>query len=93
MQLVEHKAPGGAPAFSSTPSPRVPSVVSPNGLNRPLDKALEDKILRGEDVDFSLICQKHCSRPRPPPYNCVTRTRPQAPWAPRILLLNARNQL
>ncbi|CAH3038730.1 unnamed protein product [Porites lobata] len=44
-----------APAFSSTPSPRVPSVVSPNGLNRPLDKTLEDKILRGEYVDFSLL--------------------------------------
>ena len=41
--------------FSSSPSPRVPSVVSPNGLNRPLDKALEDKILRGEYVDFSLL--------------------------------------
>ena len=27
-----------APAFSSTPSPRVPSVVSTNGLNHPLDK-------------------------------------------------------
>ena len=30
-------------------------MVSPNGLNRPLDKALEDKILRGEYVDFSLL--------------------------------------
>ena len=44
-----------APVFSSSPSPRVPSVVSPNGLIRPLDKALEDKILRGEYVDFSLL--------------------------------------
>ena len=35
-----------APAFFSTPSPRVSSVAPPNGLNRPLDKALEDKILR-----------------------------------------------
>ena len=39
------------------------------------------------------FCQKHCTRPRPPPSNCVTRTRPQAPWAPRLLLLSARNQL
>ena len=30
-------------------------MVSPNGLNRPLDKALEDRILRGEYVDFSLL--------------------------------------
>ena len=44
-----------APAFSSTPSPHVSSVASPNGLNRPLDKALEDKIFRGEYVDFSLL--------------------------------------
>ena len=44
-----------APTFSSTPSPCVPSVVSPNALNRPLDKALEDRILRGEYVDFSLL--------------------------------------
>ena len=44
-----------ASAFSSTPSPRVSSVASPNGLNRPLDKALEDKILRSEYVDFSLL--------------------------------------
>ena len=44
-----------APAFFSTLSPRVSSVAPPNGLNRPLDKALEDKILRGEYVDFSLL--------------------------------------
>ena len=44
-----------APTFSSTASPCVPSVVSPNALNRPLDKALEDRILRGEYVDFSLL--------------------------------------
>ena len=44
-----------APAFFSTPSPRVSSVVPSNALNRPLDKALEEKILRGEYVDFSLL--------------------------------------
>ena len=44
-----------SPAFSSTPSPRVTSVASPNGLIRPLDKALEDKILDSENVDFSLL--------------------------------------
>ena len=44
-----------APAFFSTPSPRVSSVASLNGVNRPLDKALEDKILRSECVDFSFL--------------------------------------
>ena len=44
-----------APAFFSTPSPRVSSVVPSNALNRPLDKALEEKILRGEYIDFSLL--------------------------------------
>ena len=44
-----------APVFSSTPSPRVSPVASPNGLIRPLDKALEDKILGSENVDFSLL--------------------------------------
>ena len=42
-------------AFSSTPSPRVSPVASPKGLNCLLDKALEDKILCGEYVDFSLL--------------------------------------
>ena len=82
-----------APAFFSTPSPRVSSVAPPNGLNRPLDKALEDKILRGEYVDFSLLLPETLYQTHTPPYNCVMRTRPQATWAPRLLLSNARNQL
>ena len=44
-----------APAFFSTPSPRASSVAPPNGFNRPLDKALAEKILRGEYVDVSLL--------------------------------------
>ena len=44
-----------SPAFFSTPSPRASSVAPPNGFNRPLDKALGDKILRGEYVDVSLL--------------------------------------
>ena len=44
-----------APVFFSTPSPRASSVAPPNGFNRPLDKALGDKILRGEYVDVSLL--------------------------------------
>ena len=80
-------------AFFSTPSPRVSSVVPPNALNRPLDKTLEDKILRDEYVDFSLLLPETLYQTQSPPYNCVMRTRPQAAWAPRLLLSNARNQL
>ena len=82
-----------APAFFSTPSPHVSSVVPPNALNRPLGKTLEDKILRGEYVDFSLLLPKTLYQTQSPPYNCVMRTRPQAAWVPRLLLSNARNQL
>jgi len=55
VQAAFHDVIPPAPAFFSTPSPRVSPVAPPNGLNRPLDKALEDKILRGEYVDFSLL--------------------------------------
>ena len=59
FQLLPHNdAIPPALAFSSTPSPRASPVASPNGLNHPLDKALEDKILRGEYVDFSLLLPK-----------------------------------
>ena len=37
------------------PSPRSQNVATPLGLNRPLDKSLEDKMLRGEYVDFCLL--------------------------------------
>ena len=87
FQLLPHNA------FFSTPSPRVSSVVPPNALNHPLDKTLEDKILHGEYVDFSLLLPETLYQTQSPPYNCVMRTRPQAAWAPRLLLSNARNQL
>ena len=38
-----------------TPSPSLSNVATPLGLNRPLDKTLEDKILRGAYIDFSLL--------------------------------------
>ena len=82
-----------APAFSSTPSPRVPSVVSPNGLNRPLDKALKDKILRGEYVDFSLLLPETLYQTQTPALQLRYETRPRLLGLPRLLLLNARNQL
>ena len=39
----------------STPNPRFSNVATPVGLNRPLDKSIENKILRGEYVDFCLL--------------------------------------
>ena len=38
-----------------TPSPRTLNTVTPLGLHRPLDQSLEDKILRGEYIDFCLL--------------------------------------
>jgi len=37
------------------PSPRTLNTATPLGLHRPLDKNLEDKILRGEYIDFCLL--------------------------------------
>ena len=53
--LSQNDAIPPAPAFFSTLSPRVSSVALLNGLNRPLDKPLEDKTLSGKYVDFSLL--------------------------------------
>ena len=39
----------------STPTPRSQNVATPLGLNRPMDKSLKDKILRGEYIDFCLL--------------------------------------
>ena len=36
-------------------TPRPSTMATPMGLNRPLDKSLEDKILRGEYIDFTLL--------------------------------------
>ena len=82
-----------APAFSSAPSPRVSSVASPNGLSRPLDKALEDKILRSENVDFSLLLPETLYQTQTPSLQLRYEDSPQAPRAPCLLLLNARNQM
>ena len=40
---------------TSTPAPRRQGAATPLGLHRPLDRNLEDKILRGEYVDFTLL--------------------------------------
>ena len=45
---------GAIPPYSGT-QPRRAGTATPLGLHRPLDRSLEDKILRGEFVDFTLL--------------------------------------
>ena len=40
---------------ASTQNLFTPGMASPLGLSRPVDKTLEDKILRGEYIDFALL--------------------------------------
>ena len=49
------EAPARTYLDQSTPSSRPQNVATPLGLNRPMDKSLEDKILRGEYIDFCLL--------------------------------------
>ena len=49
-----------------TPSPRILNTATPLGLHRPLDKSLEDKILRGEYIDFSLLLPDSMYRSQAP---------------------------
>ena len=41
--------------LASNQTPCTPDMASPLGLSRPVDRNLEDKILRGEYVDFALL--------------------------------------
>ena len=41
--------------LASNQTPCTPCTASPLGLSRPVDRNLEDKILRGEYVDFALL--------------------------------------
>ena len=52
--------------LGKTSSARSSSVATPVGLNRPLDKSLEDKILRGEYIDFPLLLPDSQYRPQSP---------------------------
>ena len=54
------------PPITLTPSPRRQGAATPLGLHRPLDRNLEDKILRGEYVDFTLLLPDSISRPQVP---------------------------
>ncbi len=49
-----------------TPSPRISNVATPLGLNHPLDRSLEDKILRGEYKDFTLLLPDSIYRSQSP---------------------------
>ena len=72
----------------STPSPRSQNVATPLDLNRPMDKSLEDKILR----DFCLLLPDTIYRSQSPPCSCATKSPPQAPRAPRSPWLNGKSQ-
>ena len=59
------------PPTTLTPSPRRQGAATPLGLHRPLDRNLEDKILRGEYVDFTLLLPDSLSRPQAPEFSSV----------------------
>ena len=45
---------GVTPPYSGT-QPRWAGTATPLSLHRPLERSLEDKILRGEFIDFTLL--------------------------------------
>ena len=49
-----------------TPSPSLSNVATPLVLDRPLDKTLEDNILCGEYIDFSLLLPDNIYRSQSP---------------------------
>ncbi|XP_068725526.1 uncharacterized protein [Montipora capricornis] len=46
--------------------PRTPGMASPLGLSRPVDRNLEDRILRGEYVDLALLLPESLNEPQTP---------------------------
>ena len=50
----------------SSPPVRPTGMASPLGLQRPLDRSLEEKILRGEYVDFALLLPDSLTHPQAP---------------------------
>ncbi|XP_068730839.1 uncharacterized protein [Montipora capricornis] len=57
---------GTATPNTATPTPHRQGAGTPLGLHRPLDRNLEDKILRGEYIDFTLLLPDSLSRPQVP---------------------------
>ena len=47
-------------------SPRTPGMASPLGLSRPVDRGLEDKILRGDYIDLALLLPDNMYQPQTP---------------------------
>ena len=54
------------PPASSGPQQRRPGTATPLGFQRALDKSAEDKILRGEYIDFALLLPDSLSQPQVP---------------------------
>ena len=61
-----HEALARFPDDLRTPGPRLPNTATPLGLHRPLEKSLEDKILRGEYIDFCLLLPDFMYRSQAP---------------------------
>ena len=66
LQVFNHEAEAHFSDDLHTPSPRTLNTATPLGLHRPLDKSLEDKILRGEYIDFSLLLPDFMYRSQAP---------------------------
>ena len=64
------------------PSPHISNVATPLGLNRPLDKSLEDRIICGEYVDFTLLLPDSIYQSQSiDPWNlCQALRVPRSPW-------------
>ncbi|XP_078377780.1 uncharacterized protein LOC144660935 [Oculina patagonica] len=74
-------------ASSSSRSRHSSNVATPLGINRPLDKTLEDKILRGEYVDFALLLPDILYRPQSPDIQLrFEDSSPGAPGSPLTLV-------
>lgn len=56
----------GLGILPSNTSHRRPGAATPLGLQRPVDKNTEDKILRGEYLDFALLLPDSLTRPQVP---------------------------
>ena len=70
--LQSHPLPSAAPYRSQALAPPArnttprPGAANPIGLHRPVDKNLEDKILRGEYIDFTLLLPDSLTQPQVP---------------------------
>ena len=61
-----HEAQARFPDDLRTPGLHMPNTATPLGLHRPLEKSLEDKILRGEYIDFCLLLPDFMYRSQAP---------------------------